>query len=165
MALLWAIRSSGRPCLQQKQETSLQQPLRVPRCRNARLTSGLLACGASSRSLVTRSITWPNHGRRLVMRCLCVMGGAVKCVARWCKAEMLRLTISLAGKMVVAMIRWTYRFFVPHVTPKNSGLNTTQENKKFSSKLAEMLLENKFQIECTKKFSSKTSSDLSQNRS
>ena len=62
------------------------------------------------------------------MRCLCVMGGVVRCVARWFKAEMLRLITLFQGKMVVVICQTIFRYFVHHVTPKNSGLNTTQEN-------------------------------------
>jgi hypothetical protein len=64
---------------------------------------------------------------------------------------------------VVGTCQTIFRCFVLHVMPRNSGLNTTQENN-FQAGWLETFLKNKFQKKCTKKFSTKTASDTSQNR-
>ena len=56
------------------------------------------------------------------------MAFVVRCVARWCRVEMHRLTTSFHGKMVVVITHLIFKFSVLLIMPKNSGTNTTQEN-------------------------------------
>ena len=86
------------------------------------------------------------------------MVGAVRCAGRSCKAGMLRLTTSSAGKMVVVTTQRTCKSFVPHATPRNFGLNTTQENN-FQAVRLRFCWKINFKKSVQKKFSSKTSSD------
>ena len=57
-----------------------------------------------------------------------MMAFVARCVARWCRVETHRLTTLFQGKMVVVICQTIFKCFVPHVMPKNSGMNTTQEN-------------------------------------
>ena len=94
------------------------------------------------------------------------MDFAAKCAGRLCRGGTHKLITSFHGKIMVATCRRTCRFYVPLVTQRNFGTNTTQENKKnFQAVWLEASVEINFKRSVQKKFSSKTAFGLTQNKS